>query len=167
MPFKLGKKQKLKHRKHNSGSVFIEATIVLPVMILIVFGSYEFYKYYITYMTMSHTAREVAIIGSTVTNIAGSESNLFTSVTKSDYDNCIATPTNSGCGQKVVQWMAKKLLDSQPVFYALNTLNVYTAFDSGSKIFTVKISSSFRSEFPILNNYNLVVQERSYHLGTN
>ena len=149
-----------------NGSILIEGVMIIPLLALMLVGSFELYRCFKTYMNFSHSAREVALIGSTVKNLSGSAVNL--SVTESDYNSCYQetqTIPGSDCGQKILQWSALKLVKSQTAYYQNQTLEITTSLDSATNVVTVKIGANYKGAFSIFKSINIGTTEQSLKIG--
>lgn len=46
------------HRKNERGSIFIEFALITPLLLLLMFGVFDFSKFYFTQLTLQHALRE-------------------------------------------------------------------------------------------------------------
>jgi hypothetical protein len=155
----LGNKNTLNKKvRKQRGSLLVEAALVLPIMSLFLISFYEYYRYFITLRSFSHTAREVSIIANTIQGITGQEINLF----KNDAEvfACLSNINGAGCKHTVLQSAAHKLILSQPHFIKPNSLVINTRRDTASSEFIISISADFASSFSLFKLRNFIVSEK-------
>ena len=154
-------------KRDQEGSIFIEATVVLSILALMLGGGFEFYRYFLTYMNLSHSAREVALVGASVKNLSGTSLNL--DVSEGEYTACYyenQSIPGSDCGQKILQWTALKMIKSQPYYYKEGTLKVTTSLDAGTpESVQIKIEADYDGVFPFFKDLKLTTVEKSIKIG--
>jgi hypothetical protein len=154
----------VKKSRKQRGSVYVEAIAVLPLLAFLAFAAYDMGRYFFSYMTISHTARELSVMGGRIYNMSGSATNL--NVSSAEYQACLEEKTKvvgSTCGHKIMHWAAQRLIYSQPKFTIPADTVVSTTFDGASKVLTIEIRASFSPYFTIFNGLKLRVVEKMYN----
>jgi Flp pilus assembly protein TadG len=148
------------------GATYVEAALILPLLGFIFLGTWEMYRIHKTYMNLSHSAREAAVLAITAPNLSQTSLSI-NPIEESEYTNCLTLPNTSGsyCGHTIVQWAARNVFFSQPYYIENNSLNVTTSFDKTSRIATVTMEVRYKALTPLRNNLVLRVSEKVKHLG--
>lgn len=157
-----------RYPKYNlqSGSAVIETLITLPLLLVLSLCIYDYGKYLETYWTLEHAAREGVINMARLGDMnKTAEYNL--DVTKNQFQNCFSDWTDATpvCKHRIVQWIVRKVADSQERWDDPNDFAIYTDSDDwGSGEFVaVYIFAKYRPLIDIFNKLELDIQvyERS------
>ena len=103
------KKSKLSSARER-GAVFIEAAIVAPLLILLMFAMCDFIFVGDYLFSLNQLAREQALTVTTISKISANGA-----VNASDYHDCMdpaKTPTPPACVQTILNWRVAKLAQS-------------------------------------------------------
>lgn len=102
----------MNQRSSQSGGALLEATLLLPVLALVVFGLMQMLNISQTYLSLNMIAREAILPASTTTNASqGEQINLSPSA--ADIESCLQAATPAGsCAHLIAHWRIRKLLES-------------------------------------------------------
>jgi hypothetical protein len=146
------------------GSALVEAVIILPLLGMFVLGSYDAYRYFTTYASLSHSAREAAVAATVVPWLTSStESNLMP--TSTVYSNCLAGTITTGCGHIILHAIARRVLTSQQHYIEPSSLQITTQYDSTNRETTIKISAQFKSTIRLFRGFGFNVVEKARNIN--
>ena len=99
-------------RFSQSGGALIETTLVLPVLLLVVFGISRFLYISQTYLSLNLISREAVLPASTTANAShGERVNL--DPTSAEVEVCLQSASPNGdCAHIIAHWRIRKLLKS-------------------------------------------------------
>jgi hypothetical protein len=135
------------NRDEQRGVVLTETTLVLPLMVALIIGGHDMTRYLFSYMSLSHTVRELAHIGVNIRNIDGTKTNL--AVSDTEYLDCFSKPQTLGseCGHKIIHYLGRKLIYAQPKFFEQNNVSLTTTYNSVSKEVRVDLRTEYSPFF--------------------
>ncbi len=90
---------KINDSKFEKGSALLETTIVLPLLILVVLGIFDFGRMYFTHSMVSEIAREAALVGAKIPDLEGNQPDGFFEHDLNNTD----LPDGLGAGHEIIR----------------------------------------------------------------
>lgn len=139
------------------GGAIIETLIVLPLLLFVTFGIFDYSRYLHTYWAFQHAAKEGVYNMSRLQTFGGEEVDPFTSGSSrlEQYSNCFATWSTGSeqCKHIISHWLTSSVLDSMQSWDDTAERSIVTKGNTASKVAEVQIKSKY---YPLIDIFNIV-----------
>ena len=155
-----------RHRSR-TGAVLIETLIVLPLLLLLLFGLFDLYRYSQVYLSLQQIVREALSGGSRYKFDAADTGAPDPSlpVTDSDIKYCLNN-TTPDCRGKVVQWRVQRMIKSYKLAIDPASLSIQSHRDSGAGHgIVVSVEARYISGFSFFKGLTMQVTMRGDQIG--